>query len=270
MTPTAQLVCALVIPEGARRNREMSERAKLLDEPHARQRRESGARDYVRQFRRVVYGHQGLRAPRGGHAERWRWSVNELEPDRLTAPSAAGFYPRSRRACIPDARALSGERGQTSSCTLDGRRARSGYSFASADGRAATPSAESSSDLLDPAQDLRPGALFVHLGCSLHVQGRLRASRVLESLAFDRRAVSSIVLASGVSCHASWSIDARAISLLRSFEQRSAPGKVNAAMILETRGARPEELRAPQWEQAVEACRAMTPPIGSLAASIPS
>jgi hypothetical protein len=237
---------ALVIPEGAR-SRELSERARLLDV--LMNEHETDVPDYVRHFA-IVYGSEGLRAY-VDDTETMEVDVNELEP--IDAPaSVASFYPRLAGLLPPagfSARAESELGPLIDDDTL--------WLFVSLQSEGANAFTESSTDLLVQLKtveqlpvcilalvDARHGAVRrAYLN-----PVRSADAPILELLRRDFRA--TVVVLDGER------------RLLRWFHVE-APRAANAKMILERADRAPSASRD-GWERAVDACRAMPPPVDSM------
>lgn len=234
---------ALVIPDGAR-SRELSERAKLLD--RLMNEHETDVPDYVRHFA-ILHGSQGLRAY-VDDAEAMEVDVSELEP--VDAPaSVASFYPRL--AGLLPAAGFSVRAEAELAALIDDEVL---WLFLSIDSEEANAFAESSTDLLIQLKTVEQlPVCILALVDSRHEAVRraylnpVRSADgpILELLRRDFCA--TIVVLDGER------------RLLRSFHVE-APRAANAKMILERADRAPSSSRD-GWVRAVDACRAMPPPV---------
>lgn len=239
--PVAQQF-ALVIPEGAR-NRELSERARLLDRLMSEH--EADVPDYVRHFA-ILYGHRGLRRY-VDDAEAMEVDASELEP--VDAPtSVASCYPRLAGRLPPAGFA---ERSRTELAPLIDDD--SLWLFASLENEEANAFTESSTDLLVQLKTVEQLPVCI-LALVDSRQGAVRRAYlnpvrssegpILELLRRDFRA--TVIVLDGER------------RLVRSF-RIEAPRAANARMILE-RADRAPSASKESWARAADVCRAMPPP----------
>ena len=239
--PNARLF-VLVIPAGAR-GRELSERAKLLDELMKTQ--DDAVPAYVRHFA-VVYGHRGL-SRHLEEAQTMEVDVNELEP-LDGAPAVADFYP-ALGGLIPDAASL--DYADTELTPLiEGERL---WVFVRVGDGDTGAFAESSSDLLIQLKLVEQVPVCV-LALVDHRAGSVRRAYLNPSRSVDapvlellRRDFRAMVVVFDEAQH-----------LLRTFELE-APRAGNAKLILARTEHAPACSKA-GWAKAVAACRLAPPP----------
>jgi len=244
--PTARLF-ALVIPDGAR-NRELSERTRLLDLLMSEQ--EIEVPDYVRHFA-IVYGPDGLRRY-VGDAEAMEVDVSELEPVDAPAP-VASFYPRLA-GLLP--RAGFSERASSELAPLIEEDTL--WLFVSVGSEEAGAFTESSTDLLVQLKTVEQLPVCI-LSLVDSRQGAVRRAYlnparsadgpILERLRREFRA--TVIVVDGQR------------RFLRAFHIE-APRAANAKMILERADHAPSSSME-RWKRAADACRDMPLPVEPVA-----